>query len=559
MVRMRAWSVMAGVALALCAAGACAQDRATPGSATSSPFQYRGIKGLWWQGAAGYRRALPWLARNNLNFLMLCYSSFPASGADWRADYSPDEFREFGEIAARGDKLGVEVCLSFNPGLWSRPPLVYCSESDYQLALRKVRLVHQRGIRWFGLCLDDISRQLEPADQAQFGTLQAAQTHFVNRLWADMKGLRPQPRLIFCPSVYTTAEARQHLDYIKAVGAGISPEVMMFWTGPECCSPTITARDAREFGAWIQRKPFVWDNYPVNDMFPWRPLLAPLRNRSADLGDAVAGYLANPMKQFDAAQIPLGTTARYLTDPAHYEPTRALAEVVAGFRPHQRETVGQLVALYGTAFWSEPNFPPKPRPRTRDEAARLLPQYKALRAALSSTQGLKRLRDEVRPTLDEDIAALERKARDRLAVSPLRANGDEFEGGAGEVFGYDKYGRAVNYVYAKPTGRNAMQTEFALTEVPSQGAVLRLTARNDDWGTKVKLRIALNDSALHDGPSPYAPGDFQTLDFAVPATALRPGRNTLTLTNLEEQGRLGMPPWFMASAAELIPNQPLPR
>jgi len=44
-----------------------------------SPFAIRGIKGLCWDGAEKYQKALPWLAEHKLNFLMICYTSFPES------------------------------------------------------------------------------------------------------------------------------------------------------------------------------------------------------------------------------------------------------------------------------------------------------------------------------------------------------------------------------------------------------------------------------------------------------------------------------------------------
>ena len=218
-----------------------------------------------------------------MNFLMFCYSSFPASGKDWRADYSASELAGFHELAERADKLGVELCLSFNPGIWSNPPLTYSSETDYQLAWKKVRTVHAQGVHSFALCLDDINTKLQPADTERFKTLESAQVYFVNRLWNDMKSLSPRPRFIFCPSAYTTAEAEKHLPYIRKI-AEIDPDIFMFWTGPGVCSSTITAKDAKHIASLIGRKPIVWDNYPVNDMFPWRPLLAPVKGRSADLG-----------------------------------------------------------------------------------------------------------------------------------------------------------------------------------------------------------------------------------------------------------------------------------
>ena len=64
-------------------------------------FALRGIKGLWWDGLEKYKLALPWVAEHRLNFLMFCYSSFPASGKDWRSDYTSAELAGFKELAAQ--------------------------------------------------------------------------------------------------------------------------------------------------------------------------------------------------------------------------------------------------------------------------------------------------------------------------------------------------------------------------------------------------------------------------------------------------------------------------
>jgi hyaluronoglucosaminidase len=366
--------------------------------AAHAGFEIRGIKGLYWDGLEKYRLALPWLAEHDQNFLMLCYTSFPASAKDWRADYTPAEIDGIKQLAADAEKLHVTLCASFNPGIWSKPPLVYADEHDYQLALRKVQKLHEAGILWFGLCLDDISRKLDAADVAKYKTLEAAQVDFVNRLWSDTKKLDPRCRLIFCPSAYTTEDAEKHLDYIRTIGDGIDPEVMIFWTGPRVCSPSITGKDARHIATLIKRKPFVWDNYPVNDMFPWRPLLAPMKNRSADLPAECAGYLANPMKQWHASKIPLGTVARYTSNPQSYDPQRAMREVIDEYPADQRPAIEALLKIYGTTFLGEANYP-----------ARLnrLDECKKVQQLLSQNHELDPLWQDIKPTLDGDIAKLQ--------------------------------------------------------------------------------------------------------------------------------------------------------
>jgi hyaluronoglucosaminidase len=366
----------------------------------TSPFAIRGIKGLWWDGLDNYRKAIPWAARHDMNFVMLCYSSFPASGKDWRADYTPAELAGFKELSATADQLGVELCLSFNPGIWSKPPLTYSDEADYQLAWRKVRMVYDTGIRSFSLCLDDINTQLQPADAERFKDLAHCQTYFVNRLWSDLHKLDPAARLIFCPSAYTTQEADKHADYTRFIGDELDPGIQIFWTGPTVCSPSITAADADHMTALYHRKPIVWDNYPVNDMFPWRPLLAPVKNRSADLAPHVAGLMANPMKQWTASTIPLATLADYFRDPAGYDPARSIERAVDDqFTPAQRPTVRLLLDLYGTRFLGEKGYPP-------GLSAGQLEKARQLREMLSSDPSLADLWHDIQPTLDADLAKL---------------------------------------------------------------------------------------------------------------------------------------------------------
>lgn len=522
--------------------------------AGAKPFEIRGIKGLWWQGIDKYSKAMPWLAEHKLNFLMLCYSSFPASGSDWRSQYTAEEQTQFRELAAQGKKLGVDVCLSFNPGIWSKPQLVYSSDRDYEIAIDKIRTVHGLGINWFALCLDDINRALDPADQAKFGNLQAAQVYFVNRLWNSMKTMSPRPKLIFCPSAYTTDDMNAHLDYIKTIGEGIDPEVMLFWTGPTVCSASITPADAQAVAKMLKRKPFIWDNYPVNDMFPWRPLMSPLKNRSADLAGSVSGYISNPMKQLYTSEIVLTTTAAYLNDPEHYDPTKAIETAINAYPPDQRQAIRLLVELYGSSFWGEKSFPPKPGIQRPEEAAKMVQRYRALRHLLSTNPALADLWEDVRPTLNEDIDTLDRLAAKGKRTKSMAADGLDFSGGAGEVYGFYKEERCVNYVYAKPTGKSEMSTTFDVKQLPQNGARLRMVARNADTPAMSHVSILLNGQAIVSSEVVFSNTGFEERTFDIPTGALKPGANTLLVRNEENQGTMGMPPWFSVAEAEIVAN-----
>lgn len=522
--------------------------------AVAKPFEIRGIKGLWWEGIDKYSQVMPWLAEHDLNFLMLCYSSFPASGMDWRSQYTTEEQNQFRELNAQGKKLGVDVCLSFNPGIWSKPQLVYSNDADYEIAIDKIRTVHSLGINWFALCLDDINRALAPEDQARFGNLQAAQVHFVNRLWNSMKTMSPRPKMIFCPSAYTTEDMNAHLDYTRAIGEGIDPEIMLFWTGPTVCAASINSADAKEVEKLLKRKPFIWDNYPVNDMFPWRPLMSPLKNRSADLAGSVSGYISNPMKQLRISEVVLATTAAYLNDPAHYDPAKAMEAAINKYPADQRQAIRLLVELYGSSFWGEEGFPPKPRNDRPEEAAKMVQRHRALRSMLSKNASLSELWEEVRPTLNEDIAALDRVADKGKRANPLLADGLDFSGGAGEVFGFNKENRWVNYVYAKPTAKSEMSATFDVAKLPEKGAKLRMVARNGDTAPLSRVSVMLNGQPIVNSEVIFFNTGFDGRNFDIPAGALKAGANTLLIRNEENQGTIGSPPWFMVAEAEIVPN-----
>ena len=77
-------------------------------------------------------------------------------------------------------------------------------------------------------------------------------------------------------------------------------------------SPGYTHADINAISEKIQRKPLLWDNYPVNDGRKISRFLhlLPVRDRPAQLRDWCSGHLANPMNQAFLSQLPLASLAR---------------------------------------------------------------------------------------------------------------------------------------------------------------------------------------------------------------------------------------------------------
>jgi hypothetical protein len=91
----------------------------------------------------------------------------------------------------------------------------------------------------------------------------------------------------------------------------------------------------KEVGEKMQRKPFLWDNYPVNDSKRASPFLfiRGFENRGPHLKELVSGHAVNPMKQPWLSQIPIATLPCNYNQGASYDREqvgRSCAQVVCG-------------------------------------------------------------------------------------------------------------------------------------------------------------------------------------------------------------------------------------
>jgi len=127
--------------------------------------------------------------------------------------------------------------------------------------------------------------------------------------------------------------------------------------------------------------------------------------------------------------------------------------------------------------------------------------------------------------------------------------GADFAGGAKDRFGSSFFEEQVNMVYAQATGEAArMRAVLPLDRIPDGPLFLHVKGRDDDAPDACRISIAVNGKTLFDGPSPFPANAWKVEKFAIPADTLKTGDNEVVITNLQEQGNLGMPPWFMVAS-----------
>ena len=235
----------------------------------------------------------PW-PKSQLERLMHMGSVFADRGVDWGIGFSP-----------------YEIYLEF--------------DDDAKLALeQKVETINQLNPDILCVLLDDMKGDVPK--------LAETQTEVFNRI----SGLSTARRLVLCPTYYSFDPILEKFfgtmpeEYWEVLSKQIDPAVDFFWTGPKVCSTEYPESHLYEVSERLGRKPFIWDNYPVNDSKTRsRSLyLKPYKNRPHQLSELSAGHAVNPMNQAWLSQIPISTLGESYRAKAAYDPKKALINAV---------------------------------------------------------------------------------------------------------------------------------------------------------------------------------------------------------------------------------------
>jgi hyaluronoglucosaminidase len=139
---------------------------------------------------------------------------------------------------------------------------------------------------------------------------------------------------IVCPSYYSFDPILEKIfgkmpdNYLKDLGAMLDPSADLFWTGPMVFSEAYTESHLSAIAEVLKRKPFIWDNYPVNDAPSVAPFLRlrAFRNRPFQMSEWTAGHAINPMNEARLSQIPALSLMKSYTERDAYRPEPAFAD-----------------------------------------------------------------------------------------------------------------------------------------------------------------------------------------------------------------------------------------
>ena len=120
-------------------------------------------------------------------------------------------------------------------------------------------------------------------------------------------------QILVCPSYYSDDPVLDRVfghrpaGYLRDLGAALDPAIELMWTGEEVCSRAYSIGHLDRVAEEMGRKPFLWDNYPVNDgtRMSRHLHLRAVTGRPAAMADHIAGHAVNPASQPTLSMIPM--------------------------------------------------------------------------------------------------------------------------------------------------------------------------------------------------------------------------------------------------------------
>jgi hypothetical protein len=266
-----------------------------------------------WEERADY---VSFLKRHGFCFYIYAPKADAFLRKKWREPFPEDLEKKLTIISSECRAAGIEFGVGFSPYEIYLSP--FNGEVKSQLQ-KRIDVFNRVGVDKFGLLMDDM--------KGDFPELAARQIEIVN--W--VAGRVAAKQLIFCPTYYSLDPVLEKLfgkkpeGYLERLGKELDPKVRLFWTGEMVCSKSYSAEHLRSTAGILGRKPFLWDNYPVNDgprMCKFLHL-RPVTGRPAGIGPWLAGHSVNPMNQPTLSKIVLLTLKESYELGAAYDPDMA--------------------------------------------------------------------------------------------------------------------------------------------------------------------------------------------------------------------------------------------
>jgi hypothetical protein len=241
------------------------------------------------------------LAPRGYRFYIYAPKADPYLRRRWQEDHPTDLADRLKALAAASRKAGVR----FGAGVSPFEAYNDFSGTVRDALARKLAFLDDVGVEDLAILFDDM--------RGDIPDLARRQVEMVD--WAMSR--TKATRVIVCPSYYSDDPILDRVfgarpaRYLEDLGAMLDEKVEIFWTGEEVISRQFSTAHVRRVAEQMRRKPFLWDNYPVNDGHRMSQYLhlRGFTGRPSTLASSISGHAINPALQPTLFRIPALTLA----------------------------------------------------------------------------------------------------------------------------------------------------------------------------------------------------------------------------------------------------------
>jgi hyaluronoglucosaminidase len=213
-----------------------------------------GFFGRPWSWADRHE-AVRFLAPSGFGFYLYAPKADPWLRRRWQEPYPEPELADLASLAETCRAAGVRFGVGLSPFELHLHP-----GSGWQAAMAaKLAELDLVGVQDLAILFDDMR-----GDVPDLAERQSEIVHFA--VECTRAG-----RILCCPSYYSddgildSAFGARPPFYLEQLGRLLDPAIGIMWTGEEVVSREFSTGHLDRVAGPLGRKPFLWDNYPVND------------------------------------------------------------------------------------------------------------------------------------------------------------------------------------------------------------------------------------------------------------------------------------------------------
>ena len=258
------------------------------------------------------------LRDNGYHFYIYAPKNDPFLRKSWQHDWPTETSDQLQRLVKHYQSCGLDFGLGLSPFEIYKN---YDASARQQLII-KIERLNRLGVDILCVLFDDMRGDTPDLAKTQIEVVK------------DVLAKTSAKKVIMCPTYYTFDPRLEKLfgnmpdNYFQDLGNGLPAEVDIFWTGPQICSKAYPEAHLTKVIEVLGRKPFLWDNYPVNDGADISRFLhlKAFENRPGSMAAFTVGHAANPMNQPWLSRIPLTSLPMSYAQGDRYDPQKALEQ-----------------------------------------------------------------------------------------------------------------------------------------------------------------------------------------------------------------------------------------